>query len=241
MNLAKELYERSDRDQRQSRSLRGDEADRPPQPLTDVPQEAPAGAAEFYWKDEKKLEEAFKGQSVEVLRQAQQAAGVAGTKVLDEPRSQFQFRLSATPTAVDEAAEPGSVTGTHGADNSRPAETTPGDVGRLTEGRADDSWRPWDAGGTETISLAPVHQGRTRGSLPIGLQLPHGDQLPYMFSRVGRGFSGGDMGHFRIQAVRSGSGYAAYTVAGLAVAGLLATVGISVGRRLRRGRAADAR
>ncbi|NLX58390.1 MAG: hypothetical protein GXY74_04800 [Phycisphaerae bacterium] len=256
MKLAEKFYgwDEADRDSgRASRSLRGEDL-----PL--APEGAQPGAAEeprddITRADEKKdLDKAFKGQAADVLRQAQEAAGVTKTEVQTTPQSSFVFKLEAgtkTGSGVGYGAAtdvPAAAAG--GVATAKPDQPGPESEARGIEGvphgkangpsaaAADEGWRPWDAGGVEAVSLSPVREGRTRGSLPIGLQLPQGDRLPYMFSRVGRGFSGGDMGHFRIEAVRSGSGYAVYAVAAVAVAGLVGTAAVGAARRLRRGRAA---
>jgi len=248
MKLAERLYggDEADRDSgRGSRALRGD--DRSLAPEGAGPDVAEESRDDIVQADEKKdLDEAFKGQAASVLRQAQQAAGVKKTEVLTTPQSSFVFKLEGGSGAVTDV--PAAAVG--GVATAKPGQPGPESEARGIEGvphgmsdgsssaAADQGWRPWDAGGAEAVSLSPVREAHTRGSLPIALQLPQGDRLPYMFSRVGRGFSGGDVGHFRIEAVRAGSGYSVYGVAAVALAGLVMTVAVDVAKRFRRGRAA---
>ncbi|MBN2583694.1 MAG: hypothetical protein JXL80_11565 [Planctomycetes bacterium] len=227
---------------------------------------APSGSDFTFKADTDKLN-AFKDQAAGVLREAQKAANVKETKVLEDGKLELEKRIAADIRGSGEA--PGDLpastsdeqassrtpefmgTTARRPESGKPTKPQNGTDGPQEESEQQDGqarpaerataqpdggWRPWEAGGVELVSLAPVEQGRTRGSLPIGLQLPESGQLPYMFSRIGRGFSGGDMGHFRVQAVRSGSGYTVYTVAGLAVAGLLATAVRHASRQLHRGR-----
>ena len=180
-------------------------------------------------KSEKALEKALQKQAAEVVRRAQSIAGVKVTDVQASGKPKYKraelFRTEELPGVWGKG--PGA--------RLEPEKNRPADV--PATGEKDErggGWRAWSATDGEQISFGTVTRGRSKGSLPIGLELPSGGTMPYLF---GRAFSvgGGDEGTFQVQAARSGAGYTVYGLAGLAVIGLVVTLGQYVVRRRRYG------
>ena len=146
--------------------------------------------------------EALEAQTMELLAQAQDKAGVEVTATAPKPSAASLVPAEA-PAAPPPVAPPaGPVT----AEPEKPA----------------GFWKPWAPEDTGTVVFGKVEQGRSKGSLPIGLELPEVSRAPYLFGSV---FTGSGLGKFELTAARAGTGYTAYSIAGAAVVGLVLVAG----------------
>jgi len=161
--------------------------------------------------------EALEAQTMELLAQAQGKAGVEVTATAPAPAA-ASLALAGAPAAPPPVAAPeGPVT----ADPGKPAQF----------------WKAWAPEDTGAVVFGRVEQGRSKGSLPIGLELPQVSRAPYLFGSV---FTGSGVGRFELTAARAGTGYTAYSIAGAAAVGLVLVVG-RLGWAWRKNRTAKAR
>jgi prepilin-type processing-associated H-X9-DG protein len=146
--------------------------------------------------------EALEAQTNELLAQAQEKAGVEVTANARKP-------AAASLVPAEEPAAPPPIAPPEGpvtAEPEKPAEL----------------WRLWVPEDTTAAVFGRVEQGRSRGSLPIGLELPEVSRAPYLFGSV---FTGSGLGKFELTAARAGTGYTAYSIAGAAAVGLVLVAG----------------
>jgi hypothetical protein len=146
--------------------------------------------------------EALEAQTNKLLAQAQDKAGVEVTVAAPKP--------SAAPPAPAEAPA-----------GPPPVEPPAGPVTAEPEKPA-DLWKTWAPEDTGAVVFGKVEQGRSKGSLPIGLELPEVSRAPYLFGSV---FTGSGLGKFELTAARAGTGYTSYSIAGAAVVGLVLVAG----------------
>jgi hypothetical protein len=147
---------------------------------------------------------ALEAQTSDLLAQAQGKAGVEVTATAPKP--------SAAPVApAEEPAALPPVAPPEGPVTAEPEPEKPGGF-----------WKPWAPEDTGAIVFGRVEQGRSKGSLPIGLELPEVSRAPYLFGSV---FTGSGLGKFELTAARAGTGYTAYSIAGAAVVGLVLVAG----------------
>jgi prepilin-type processing-associated H-X9-DG protein len=151
---------------------------------------------------------ALEAQTNELLAQAQGKAGVkvtvAAPKPSAAPPAPAEEPAALPPVAPppQDAAQEGPVT----AEPEKPAEF----------------WKPWVPEDTTAAVFGKVEQGRSKGSLPIGLELPEVSRAPYLFGSV---FTGSGLGTFELTAARAGTGYTSYSIAGAAAVGLALVAG----------------
>jgi hypothetical protein len=137
-----------------------------------------------------------------LLAQAQDKAGVEVTATAPKPSA-----VSVAP--AEEPAGPPPVAPPEGPVTAEPEKPA-------------DFWKPWAPEDTGAVVFGKVEQGRSKGSLPIGLELPEVSRAPYLFGSV---FTGSGLGKFELTAARAGTGYTAYSIAGAAVVGLVLVAG----------------
>ncbi|MGB2753587.1 MAG: hypothetical protein WBD75_07520 [Phycisphaerae bacterium] len=148
------------------------------------------------------VQRALEAQTRELLAKAQDKAGVEVTATAPKPSA-----VSLVP--AEEPAAPPPVAPPEGAVTAEPEKPA-------------GFWKPWAPEDTGAVVFGRVEQGRSKGSLPIGLELPEVSRAPYLFGSV---FTGSGLGKFELTAARAGTGYTAYSIAGAAVVGLALVVG----------------
>ncbi|GAG20725.1 unnamed protein product, partial [marine sediment metagenome] len=161
--------------------------------------------------------EALEAQTSELLAQAQDKAGVEVTVAVPKPSAASLVRAVAP-------AEPPPVPPPAGPVTAEPEKPV-------------DFWKAWAPEDTGAVVFGKVAQGRSKGSLPIGLELPEVSRAPYLFGSV---FTGSGLGKFELTAARAGTGYTAYSIAGAAVVGLV-LVADRLGLAWKKNRGAKAR
>ncbi len=145
---------------------------------------------------------ALEAQTNELLAQAQDKAGVEVTATAPKPSA-----VSVAP--AEEPAGPPPVAPPEGPVTAEPEKPA-------------GFWKPWAPEDTGAVVFGRVEQGRSKGSLPIGLELPEVSRAPYLFGSV---FTGSGLGKFELTAARAGTGYTSYSIAGAAAVGLVLVAG----------------
>jgi len=145
---------------------------------------------------------ALEAQTNELLAQAQDKAGVEVTATAPKPSA-------ASLVPAEEPAAPPPVAPPEGPVTAEPEKPA-------------GFWKPWAPEDTGAVVFGRVEQGRSKGSLPIGLELPEVSRAPYLFGSV---FTGSGLGKFELTAARAGTGYTAYSIAGAAAVGLVLVAG----------------
>ena len=97
---------------------------------------------------------------MELLAQAQDKAGVEVTVAAPKP-------AAASLAPAEEPAAPPPVAPQEGAVTTEPEKPA-------------GFWKPWVPEDTTAAAFGRVEQGRSKGSLPIGLELPEVSRAPYL-------------------------------------------------------------
>jgi len=145
---------------------------------------------------------ALEAQTNKLLALAQDKAGVEVTATAPKPSAASLVPAEEPAAPLPVATPEGPVT----AEPEKPA----------------GFWKPWAPEDTGAVVFGRVEQGRSKGSLPIGLELPEVSRAPYLFGSV---FTGSGLGKFELTAARAGTGYTAYSIAGAAAVGLVLVAG----------------